>query len=118
MFEKDMRIADLIDIYGVLLPQRRRDIIEAYYYEDFSLSEISDNTGISRQGVRDSIKKSETELREFEEKLHLLEKSNRFQTDKDEITARLLKISTTLPSPHASEIIKISDLLKELNILG
>ena len=65
MFEKDMRIAALIDIYGSLLTDRKREIIDMYYNDDYSLSEISENTGISRQGVRDSIKKSEAELTEL-----------------------------------------------------
>ena len=71
MFEKDMRIAALIDIYGSLLTDRKREIIDMYYNDDYSLSEISENTGISRQGVRDSIKKSEAELTELDEKLGL-----------------------------------------------
>ena len=66
MFEKDMRIAELIDIYGDLLSSHQREIIEAYYFDDLSLSEISLNLGITRQGVRDSIKKSETQLRAFD----------------------------------------------------
>ena len=46
MFEKDMRIAALIDIYGSLLTDRKREIIDMYYNDDYSLSEISENTGI------------------------------------------------------------------------
>ena len=41
MFEKDMRIAALIDIYGSLLTDRKREIIDMYYNDDYSLSEIS-----------------------------------------------------------------------------
>lgn len=85
MFEKDMRIAALIDIYGSLLTERKREIIDMYYNDDYSLSEISENTGISRQGVRDSIKKSEAELTELDEKLGRLFKSinafNEFRTE-------------------------------------
>ena len=74
MFEKDMRLVLLLDMYGELLGEHRRDLIEMYYCEDLSLAEIAENSGISRQGVRESIKKSEAELKMFEDKLHLVEK--------------------------------------------
>ncbi len=74
MFSKDLRFPDLLDVYGDLLKEKKREILEYYYNDDFSLSEISELTGISRQGVRDSIKKSESELENYENSLHLLEK--------------------------------------------
>ena len=74
MFEKDMRLALLLDYYGDLLSERKREIMEMYYCEDLSLSEIAENTGISRQGVRESIKKSENELFMLESKLHLAQR--------------------------------------------
>lgn len=80
MFEKDMRLVVLLDCYGDLLSEHRRELIEMYYCEDLSLAEIAENTGISRQGVRDSIKKSETELRTLEETLHLAEKFSALRT--------------------------------------
>ena len=73
MFEKNLRIPCLIDTYGQLLSDRKRELLDYYYNEDYSLSEISELTGISRQGVRKSVKKSEAELLEYEEKLHLYE---------------------------------------------
>ena len=75
MFEKDMHFAELLDCYGDLLNEHKRNLIELYYNEDYSLSEISEQTGLTRQGVRDSIKKSEIELRSLEEKLHFAEKT-------------------------------------------
>ncbi len=71
MFQKDMRLSLLLDFYGDILSERRRELIALYYNEDLSLSEIAENTGISRQGVRDSIKKSEQELLRLEETLAL-----------------------------------------------
>lgn len=104
MFEKDMRVAELIEVYGLLLSDRRRKIIEDYYYDDFSLSEIADNTGISRQGVRDSIKKSEAELRTFEEKLHLCERMRVFEVENDRLAQKIEEICTALPSSDASDV--------------
>ena len=74
MFAKNLLLPCLLDIYGPLLTDRKRELLDYYYEEDYSLSEISELTGISRQGIRDSIKKSEAELLEFESKLHLYEK--------------------------------------------
>ena len=91
MFEKDMRIAALIDIYGSLLTDRKREIIDMYYNDDYSLSEISENTGISRQGVRDSIKKSEAELTELDEKLGHFKSINAFNEFRTEFAEDMEK---------------------------
>lgn len=74
MFEKDLSIGFLLDFYGDVLTERRRDALDFYYNDDMSLSEIAEEMGISRQGVRDLIKKAEEELRFYEEKLGLAKK--------------------------------------------
>ena len=74
MFEKNMKFPLLLDTYGVLLTERKREILDYYYNDDYSLSEISELTGISRQGVRDSIKKSEEEIYGYESRLKIVEK--------------------------------------------
>ncbi|MBE6542717.1 MAG: DNA-binding protein [Ruminococcaceae bacterium] len=71
-----MKFPILLDTYGVLLTDRKREILDYYYNEDYSLTEISELTGISRQGVRDSIKKSEEEIYALESKLKIAEKNN------------------------------------------
>ncbi len=71
MFEKNLNIGYLLDFYGELLPDRKRTVMDMYYNEDLSLAEIASEIGISRQGVRDIIKKSEDELFFYEEKLGL-----------------------------------------------
>lgn len=71
MFEKNLRIAYLLDFYGDALEERTRNIMQAYYDDDLSLSEIADGESISRQGVRHIIKKGEEELEFFEERLGL-----------------------------------------------
>ena len=77
MFEKNLQMGYLLDFYGEVLPERRRDIMDMYYNDDLSLSEIAENFGITRQAVRETIKKTEAELCFYEEKLQLL---SRFQT--------------------------------------
>ncbi len=70
---KDFEVSKLLDTYGALLPEKQRLLVELYYNDDLSLSEISENEGITRQGVRDSLKRAEQQLRGFEEALHLAE---------------------------------------------
>ncbi len=66
---KDMRISLLLDFYGNMLTEKQREVIEYYYNDDLSLSEIAENEGITRQGVRDAIKRAESQLTEMEERL-------------------------------------------------
>ncbi len=70
--EKNYEISRLLDLYGNLLNEKQRNTLVCYYEEDLSLSEIAQNEGISRQGVSDSIRRAEAQLKGFEEKLHLL----------------------------------------------
>ena len=65
----------LLDYYGELLTDRQRELCEMSFNQDLSLSEIAENTGISRQGVRDQLTHAETQLTFYEEKLGLLEKN-------------------------------------------
>lgn len=67
----DYKISALIDCYGSLLSPKQRNIIEQYYNEDLSLSEIAENESITRQGVSDFIKRTEQALHGFEECLGL-----------------------------------------------
>ena len=62
----------LLYFYGELLTEKQRECCELYYNEDLSLSEIAEQSGISRQGVWDNIRRAESALREFEEKTGLI----------------------------------------------
>ena len=96
MFEKNLQVAELLDTYGAVLTDRHRELLDLYYNQDLSLGEIAAEVGISRQGVRDSIKKAEDELRFFEERLHLLEKEKNIT----EAAARLLALVGKNASLH------------------
>ena len=69
---KDLEIVTLLDFYGEMLTQKQHDFLEYYYNDDLSLSEIAANEGITRQGVRDAIKRAEKQLFDMEEKLGLV----------------------------------------------
>ncbi len=74
---KSLEISILLDFYGEMLTKKQRDFLDLYYNEDLSLSEIAENEGITRQGVRDAIKRAEAQLTDMESKLQL---SKRFET--------------------------------------
>jgi predicted DNA-binding protein YlxM (UPF0122 family) len=69
MYEKKVEIGYLLDFYGALLSDRKRDILDMYYNSDMSLSEISGELGITRQGVRETVARAGSELLMLEEKL-------------------------------------------------
>lgn len=73
---KDLRIVLLLDCYGDFLTAHQREMMELYYGEDLSLGEIAklQNVSISRQGVRDAIKRGEQILQAMEEKLHFAQR--------------------------------------------
>jgi len=68
-----VELGQLLDWYGAFLTERQRSLVRQYAYEDCSLREIADREGISRQAVRDAIRKAEAELRGMEETLNLIE---------------------------------------------
>ncbi len=66
---KDLSVCLLLDFYGNMLTDKQREVIDLYYNEDLSLAEIAEHVGITRQGVRDSIKRAEGILQRTEEQL-------------------------------------------------
>ena len=83
--EKNILICVLLDFYGSLLTETQFNCTDLYYNEDYSLAEISEHEGITRQGVRDSIKHAEGLLIKYEEKLGLYKK----QQEQDELLAKI-----------------------------
>lgn len=86
---KDLEIGFLLDFYGELLSDSRREAAELYYNEDLSLAEIAESAGITRQGVRDSIAKARAQLSEYEEKLGLAAKFRSIEQTLGEIIPQL-----------------------------
>ena len=95
MFEKNLELGYLLDFYGELLSERKRTVMDMYYNEDFSLAEIAAEIGISRQGARDIIKKSEEELLFFEEKLGLAKKLKSVYNQANELKALSKNLALT-----------------------
>ena len=72
---KDLKITVLLDFYGEMLTEKQRALITYYYNDDLSLAEIAEGEGITRQGVRDAIKRAEELLFAMEDKLHFVRRS-------------------------------------------
>ena len=81
----NVEISMLLDLYGETLTAKQRDYLNYYYNDDLSLSEIAENEGITRQGVRDSIKRAEAQLYEMEDRLGLAKRFEQVRTGLNEI---------------------------------
>ena len=75
----------LYDFYGELLTEHQRKIYESAVYEDLSLKELSDEYGITRQGVHDLIKRCDKILSDYEDKLHMIERFEQIKVLTDDI---------------------------------
>ncbi len=76
--DKTIYINELFDYYGELLTNRQKKMIIDYYENNLSLSEIAENENVSRNAVYDALKKAEESLIDYENKLHLYEKRNKY----------------------------------------
>ena len=107
MFEKNMRFAYLVDFYGEILDENTRAIMTAYYDDDLSLAEIALSVGISRQGVRHTLKRGEEQLSFLEEKLGLAKK----HTNISELAQSLTALRKTVSERYGNDA---SDIANEL----
>lgn len=92
MYDKIVQITLLFDFYGQLLTQKQIEAVDMYYNNDLSLGEISEQLGISRQGVYDTLKRAEKTLFEYEEKLGLVSRFTEQKQGMERITEMLNEI--------------------------
>lgn len=83
--EKTLQMNTLFSFYGPLLTNKQQEYMKLYYGDDYSLGEIAEAFDISRQAVYDNVKRSETILNDYEEKLHLVEDFDRKQRALEDI---------------------------------
>lgn len=113
--DKNVEISMLIQIYGELLTKKQLNILDDYYNMDLSLSEIAQNNEITRQAVRDIIKKGEKKLFEFEEKLQIMKKMLKQEKQISNILSELTQIEGKFTDKQIAEILE--HIKKELNCL-
>lgn len=90
---KNLDVVLLADFYGEMLTDNQRKFIEYYYSDDLSLSEIAQNEGITRQGVRDAVKRAETQLFDMEKKLGFAERTRKITEALDVVMENIEKIN-------------------------
>ena len=113
--EKNVEISMLWQIYGKLLTEKQYEYIDYYYNQDLSLSEIAENDKITRQAVRDIIKKGERKLFEYEEKLLFMKKTINQEQKIQRVLWNLTKIQKDSSDKQISSILE--EIKKELNCL-
>ena len=116
---KPLEMSLLFDFYGETLTDKQRELFDLDYNEDLSLAEIAEHAGITRQGVRDSIKRAEHALREMEEKLGLVARYGGTERCAEELMQEVERLRAlnagTLHSSEAEGIAsRMSSLLAQL----
>lgn len=113
--EQKVKISILCELYGKLLTEKQLQILTDYYNMDLSLSEIAENESITRQAVRDIIKKGENKLFEIEEKLQIMKKMQKQEEKISSILSELTKIQTKFTDEQIAQILE--HIKSELNCL-
>lgn len=113
--EKKVEVSMLCDLYGKLLTEKQFEFINDYYNNDLGLSEIAENNNITRQAVRDIIKKGERKLFEYEEKLLFMKKTLTQEQKIQEVLSELTKIGTETTDKQLVSI--LNSIKKELSYL-
>ena len=90
---KNLDVVLLADFYGEMLTDNQRKFIEYYYSDDLSLAEIAQNEGITRQGVRDAVKRAETQLYDMEKKLGFAERTRKITEALDVVMENIEEIN-------------------------
>ena len=110
--EKNIQIGMLYEFYGKLLTEKQSYVIDSYYNNDLSLSEIADEIGITRQGVQKQIKDAEKFLIDCEEKLGFV---NEYYTNKNKINEIKSILEKIKKESNNKQIDIVLDKLDELN---
>lgn len=110
MKQTSLQMTLLFDYYGDLLTEKQNTFFDLYYNQDLSLAEISEEAGISRQGVHDALAKAEAALLGFEEKLGCVAKEHKLQQQLDTIRTAAEELGSL---PQAERILNAVRELKE-----
>lgn len=113
--EKKVEVSILWEIYGKLLTEKQCEFIEDYYNNDLSLSEIAENNEITRQAVRDILKKGEKKLFEYEEKLGIMKRTLNQEKKMEKVLSELTKIQNNYSDKEIANVLE--HIKKELRYL-
>ena len=104
--EKNVKISILCQLYGKLLTEKQYEILNDYYNNDLSLSEIAQNSEITRQAVRDILKKGEKKLFEYEEKLNFMKRTLNQEKKITKVLAELTKIQKDYSDKQVASVLE------------
>ena len=96
----------LFDFYGALLTDKQKESLLLHLFEDFSLAEVGDALGISRQAVYDNIRRAELSMKDYEKKLGLLSRYQEERTALGEIASRIERLRTVENGDAIDTILK------------
>lgn len=113
--EEKVKISMLCQLYEKLLTKKQFEFIDDYYNNDLSLSEIAENHNITRQAVRDIIKKGEKKLFEYEEKLMFMKRMLNQEKRIEKALSELTKIQKDSSDKQVVSVLE--SIKKELNYL-
>ncbi len=120
--KKNLNLSVLLDFYGEMLTEKQRDVMYQYYYDDLSLAEIAANFNITRQGVRDALKRAEAYLLQLENNVGFAGKYHKILRDAQEINRLARDImfyengsytSSALIQQNAQKIADLSAAMKD-----
>ena len=111
MDDKTLQMTLLFDFFGDLLTDKQREYFDLYHNEDLTLSEIADNVGITRQGVRDIIVRAEATLMDYEKRTGIIARFQQRNADVD----RAMEIADNIKKCASND--NVSKLTDELTVI-
>lgn len=109
VMEQFLYLSTLFDLYGALLTEKQQECLRLHLFEDFSLSEIGEELGISRQAVYDNIHRSEKAMESYEKKLGL---AARYHEERQELAKIYESIKDLRQAGNESAVEAILDRLE------
>ena len=123
MFEKNLNISFLLDFYGDILGEKQRELVDLYYNADLSLSEIAESFGMTRQGIRHSLKKAEDDLIFLENKLGLANQFVQIRENNRKTVVSLLSIyeqlkNCAIPNDITEQLLAVIEQVRSQAQIG
>ncbi|MBP3729526.1 MAG: DNA-binding protein [Lachnospiraceae bacterium] len=114
--DKNYEHAILYDFYGALLTKKQQQIYEEVRFGDLSLSEASEQFGISRQGIHDALRRVEMSLEAYEEKLKLVNQFRQVRNKAEEIRRLCRQMEEQFPAtPAIQGILRLTREIEDLS---
>lgn len=115
MAEKNLYLIMLFDFFGDLLTERQQEFFDLYYNEDLSLSEIAEQTGVSRQAVHDNLHRAEATLREYEQRTGIVKRFSSQRACYEKAEMLLKKLRPLVEKEKGNAVLdELEDLLNTL----